>query len=66
MIYEKDVENGKAFWVNAISSRVILSNGEEAERKTYSTNGWCLLEKAGVLKDRAKNHYTKHDWQHMR
>ena len=24
------------------------------------------LEKAGVLKDRAKNHYTKHDWQHMR
>lgn len=21
---------------------------------------------AGVLKDRAKNHYTKHDWQHMR
>ena len=25
-----------------------------------------LLEKAGVLKDRAKNHYTKHDWQHMR
>ena len=25
-----------------------------------------LLEKAGVLKDRAKNRYTKHDWQHMR
>lgn len=25
-----------------------------------------LLEKAGVLKDRAKNHYTKYDWQHMR
>ena len=25
-----------------------------------------LLEKAGVLKDKAKNHYTKHDWQHMR
>ena len=25
-----------------------------------------LLEKAGVLKDRAKNNYTKHDWQHMR
>lgn len=25
-----------------------------------------LLEKAGILKDGAKNHYTKHDWQHMR
>ena len=25
-----------------------------------------LLEKAGVLKDKAKNRYTKHDWQHMR
>ena len=25
-----------------------------------------LLEKAGGLKDRAKHHYTKHDWQHMR
>ena len=25
-----------------------------------------LLEKAGVLKDRAKNRYTKHDWQHTR
>lgn len=25
-----------------------------------------LLEKAGVLKDGAKNHYTKYDWQHMR
>lgn len=25
-----------------------------------------LLEKAGVLEDRAKNRYTKHDWQHMR
>lgn len=25
-----------------------------------------LLEKAGVLRDRAKNHYMKHDWQHMR
>ena len=25
-----------------------------------------LLEKAGVLKDRAKSHYTKYDWQHVR
>lgn len=25
-----------------------------------------LLEKAGVLEDKAKHHYTKHDWQHMR
>lgn len=50
MIYKKDVESGKAFWVAAISSRVVLPNGEEA----------------GVLKDGAKNHYTKHDWQHMR
>lgn len=25
-----------------------------------------LLEKAGVLKDKAKHHYTKYDWQHMR
>ena len=43
MICEKDVEDGKAFWVAAISSRVILPNGEEAERKTYSPNGWYLL-----------------------
>lgn len=43
MITEKDIENGKAFWVAAISSRVILPNGEEAKRKTYSSNGWYLL-----------------------
>lgn len=43
MICEKDIENGKAFWVAAISSRVILPNGEEAERKTYEANGWYLL-----------------------
>lgn len=24
------------------------------------------LEKAGVLEDKAKHHYSKHDWQHMR
>lgn len=43
MICKKDVENGKAFWVAAISSRVVLPNGEEAERKTYEPNGWYLL-----------------------
>lgn len=43
MICEKDVEGGKAFWVAAFSSRVILPNGEEAERKTYEPNGWYLL-----------------------
>lgn len=43
MITKKDVESGKAFWVAAISSRVILPNGEEAERKTYEPNGWYLL-----------------------
>ena len=43
MICEKDVENGKAFWVAAVAERVILPNGEEAERKTYSPNGWYLL-----------------------
>lgn len=43
MICEKDVEGGKAFWVAAIASRVILPNGEEAERKTYEPNGWYLL-----------------------
>lgn len=43
MICEKDVEGGKAFWVAAISSWVILPNGEEAERKTYEPNGWYLL-----------------------
>lgn len=43
MICEKDVEGGKAFWVAAISSQVVLPNGEQAERKTYSPNGWYLL-----------------------
>lgn len=37
MICEKDVEDGKAFWV-------ILPNGEEAERKTYKVSGWYLLD----------------------
>lgn len=43
MICEKDVEDGKAFWAAAVASRVILPNGEEAERKTYEPNGWYLL-----------------------
>ena len=43
MICEKDVEGGKAFWVAAIADRVILPNGEEAERKTYEPNSWYLL-----------------------
>lgn len=43
MICKKDVEDGKAFWVAAVASRVILPNGDEAERKTYAPNGWYLL-----------------------
>lgn len=43
MICEKDIEGDKAFWVAAIASRVVLPNGEEAERKTYEPNGWYLL-----------------------
>lgn len=43
MICEKDVEGGKAFRVAAITSRVILPIGEEAEWKTYEPNGWYLL-----------------------
>jgi hypothetical protein len=44
MICEKDVEDGKAFWAAAVASRVILPNGEEAERKTYKVSGWYLLD----------------------
>ena len=43
MICEKDIEDGKAFWAAAVASRVILPNGEEAERKTYKVSGWYLL-----------------------
>ena len=43
MICEKDIEGGKAFWVAAIASRLVLPNGEEAKRKTYEPNGWYLL-----------------------
>ena len=39
MICEKDVEDGKAFWAAAVASRVILPNGEEAERKTCKVSG---------------------------
>lgn len=44
MICEKDVENGKAFWAAAVSSKVILPNGEEAERKACKVSGWYLLD----------------------
>lgn len=44
MICEKDVEEGKAFWAAAVASRVILPNGEEAERKTCKVSGWYLLD----------------------
>lgn len=44
MICKKDLEHGKAFWAAAVASRVILPNGEEAERKTYEPNGWYLLD----------------------
>ena len=43
MIAKNDIADGKAFWVAAIASRVILPNGEEAERNTYSPSGWYLL-----------------------
>ena len=43
MICEKDVEDGKAFWAAAVASKVILPNGEEAERKAYEPTGWYLL-----------------------
>lgn len=44
MIYKKDVEDGKAFWTAATSARVILPNGEKAERMTYLPTGWYLLD----------------------
>lgn len=44
MICEKDVEDGKAFWVAVVASRFILPNGEEAERKTCKVSGWYLLD----------------------
>ena len=44
MICEKDVEDGNAFWAAAVASKVILPNGEEAERKTCKVSGWYLLD----------------------
>lgn len=43
MICKKDVESGKAFWVAAVASRVIMPNGEEAKWRAYSPSGWYLL-----------------------
>ncbi len=43
MIAKRDIEDGKAFWVAAVSSKVILPNGEEAERESYLPSGWYLL-----------------------
>lgn len=43
MIYKKDTGNGKAFWTAATADRVILPNGEKAERITYEPTGWYLL-----------------------
>lgn len=43
MICKKDAGNGKAFWVAATAERVILPNGEKAERITYEPTGWYLL-----------------------
>lgn len=43
MIAKNDIADGKAFWVAAIASRVILPNGEEAERDSLSPSGWYLL-----------------------
>ena len=43
MICKKDTGDGKAFWTAATASRVILPNGEKAERITYEPTGWYLL-----------------------
>ena len=43
MICKKDDGDGKAFWAAAIADRVILPNGEKAERITYEPTGWYLL-----------------------
>lgn len=47
MICKKDDGNGKAFWKAATADRVILPNGEEAERTTYEPTGWYLLSADG-------------------
>lgn len=43
MICKKDAGGGKAFWTAATAARVILPNGEKAERITYEPTGWYLL-----------------------
>lgn len=43
MICKKDAGDGKAFWTAATAARVILPNGEKAERMTYLPTGWYLL-----------------------
>lgn len=47
MIYKKDDGDGKAFWKAATADRVILPNGEEAERLTHEPTGWYLLSADG-------------------
>lgn len=44
MICKKDAGDGKAFWTAATAERVILPNGEKAERITYEPTGWYLLD----------------------
>lgn len=44
MICKKDAGDGKAFWTAATAARVILPNGEKAERITYEPTGWYLLD----------------------
>ncbi len=44
MICKKDTGGGKAFWTAATADRVILPNGEKAERLTYEPTGWYLLD----------------------
>lgn len=43
MTCKKDARDGKAFWTAATAARVILPNGEKAERITYEPTGWYLL-----------------------
>ena len=43
MICKKDAGDGKAFWTAATAARVILPNGEKAERIAYEPTGWYLL-----------------------
>ena len=47
MIYKKDDGDGKVFWKAATADRVILPNGEEAERTGYEPTGWYLLSADG-------------------